>query len=484
MEGRSLVALAALAALLSLTGCPPPGNPVTGGGDDTAPRTQSETAVSVTNVRGKHIMTVAYNDESGTASTVLYTPVSRTVLTGASLMGWSYSTDDGVTWTHRKAVPPVSWAALWGDPAIESDFYDQRYVFMSSLAIPLGKMPAGGIVGPVNDFLGGACIARSEDGGMNFAIHQCVFNNFHFYDGGSIVAAGLSSDRRVFAAFVDWTSKKIDVYASPTDTGTFTRMEDPFPNMVMVSHPRLRFDRDTDSLYVAAIQQSDLKVYLNRFSRGWGKPIAASTTMAVNPVIALSDRTIRTAYQFSYDVGTASDNGDDDVRMVYTVRDPETQRYYLRGTKCRRDLSACGDVPQWGTTPGNFRLTGDQFNPNLRAFQGFFGIAPVWKLAYMTREDDPKGNTVSFRHGNLFVLANGTPIFVPFALTGNFFVCSDLRLCLGGGGYWGDYNDVQFSGIASGAAQFLVAFTDSSNGCTKRWEMTSEKVHVRAVEFQ
>ena len=74
----------------------------------------------------------------------------------------------------------------------------------------------------------GACIARSDDGGITFKIHQCVTNNSHFYDGSSMVAAGQPDDHRVFAAFLDVVTGKVDVWASPTDTGVFQRLPDRF----------------------------------------------------------------------------------------------------------------------------------------------------------------------------------------------------------------------------------------------------------------
>ncbi|MEA2626686.1 MAG: hypothetical protein QOD06_2731, partial [Candidatus Binatota bacterium] len=49
-----------------------------------------------------------------------------------------------------------------------------------------------------------------------------------------------------------------------------------------------------------------------------------------------------------------------------------------------------------------------------------------------------------------------------------------------GRGYWGDYDDLQFVGFVehTTTAKFLRTFTDSSARCTKRWEYTSENVHV------
>jgi hypothetical protein len=483
--GRVVVVIAGVAALLIACG-PPPSTRVTGQNpeDPTFNSTQSETAVSVSNTGGHQIITVTYNDETDPNHKLAYTATTRKVLAGASQLGWSYSTDEGKHWTHGGPVaPPDGWAVLWGDPAITNDFYDQRNVFITNLAIPADRMPAGGIDGPVNKYIGGGCVARSVDGGINFGVPQCVTNSGHFYDGGSIVSAGSQFDRRVFAAWVDIDSGKIDIWVAPNPGGTYTMMSNPFPGMHMDSHPRLRFDRNTGSLYVAAIAGSDGRVYINQFTNTWGKPVVASLPTPFNPDIKLSDRTIRTAYQFSYDVGSSSQNGDDSIRMLYTVKDPQTGRFYVRGSYCTFDLAKCGpafkDAPEWGTTPGNFELSGQQFNPLVRNFQGFFNLPAVWKVTYESTEDDPGGNKVSFEEGNLAVLPNGSKAFVPFDLVAPQVPCPDLR------GYWGDYDELQFAGFANDSTvpRFILPHSDSNQGCPSRWQYTSKELHVSAVLF-
>lgn len=478
--------IATLVAASLLVGCgAPPGVDVTGANsqDVTWDRDQSETAVNVSNVPGpKQIITVSYNDDTNTEKTIIYGPNSRHTSSGASLMGWSNSVNGGKTWNYGgKVVPPGDWPVLWGDPSLAADFMDQRYVFMANLAVPAAKMPVSGIDGALNSYLGGACIARSQDGGLTFGIAQCVSSNNDFYDGSSMVAAGSAFDRSVFAAFRDVDKNRIDVWKSPSDTGQFQMLPDPFLGIPIGSHPRLRFDPDSDSLFVAALGADDNKIYVNRFSGGgWGAPVVASGVPTVgNPDINLSDRVLRTAYQFSFDIGTPSVNGGDDLRFAYTAFDQASNRFYIRGSYCSFDLSGgCHDAPEWGTTPGNLNLSGDQFHPYVRAFRGFFTLSPVWKLAYTTREEDPSGNTLSIRQGNLAVLASGTRVFLPFSLPGGLLVCPDIR------GYWGDYNELQFAGIdQSGNAQFMLTFSDSSKGCLTRWEFTSHHVHVTSVVF-
>jgi len=142
--------------------------------------------------------------------------------------------------------------------------------------------------------------------------------------------------------------------------------------------------------------------------------------------IPVGPQTIRMAYGFSFDVGNPSttelDNGgtrvnDDAVRMLYTTRDAESQRIYVRGSSCRADLSVCKDVPQWGTTPGNLNTPRNQWNPTVKAWIGFIGLPPVWKATYQTTDDDP--NAVSIKQGNLAV----APVTRSYAIRGWDSIC-------------------------------------------------------------
>ena len=86
---------------------------------------------------------------------------------------------------------------------------------------------------------------------------------------------------------------------------------------------------------------------------------------------------------------------------------------------------------------------------------------------------------MSIHQGNLAVLPNGTRILLPFKLIKSHLVCSDLR------GYWGDYDDMELVGFTSSqTAIFMRAFSDSSQGCTKRWEYTSHHLHVSSATIK
>ncbi len=82
---------------------------------------QSETATSVSNFNARSVITVAFNDDTPAGGKIQYTPTTRTVHADASLMGWSYSEDDGTSWNYGGNVKPSDdWPVLWGDPAIAS----------------------------------------------------------------------------------------------------------------------------------------------------------------------------------------------------------------------------------------------------------------------------------------------------------------------------------------------------------------------------
>lgn len=483
-----------------LTGCAQPGTPITGSKEDS--RTQSETAAA-TSYAGRNAMVVTYNDETGTESTIQYTPTGRKVLHGASLMGWSYSLDFGKTWKYGgKVNPPKGWAALWGDPAMTTSNAAYRYVFISNLAIPDSKMPAGGINGSVvvtgNDsYIGGACFARSSDGGITFQNYQCVTNNVknstpntekgHFYDGGSMAS---SRQGEIFAGFMDYTTGQIDVYRSPDANGAFKMLPNPFPNIEIYNHPRLRVDLASGALYVAG-EATNHVVFLNRYANGqWGQPVQASDVGVTFPCIAFepggcdtgsTKLHLRTGPQFSFDIGAASDDaGSDAIRLLHTRQDPQTQRYYVTGYRCPLALQpGCIAVPQWGTTPGNLSLKGDQFNPNVSAWPGFIGLPPAWKATYVEREE-PNPSKITLSQGNLGYLPNGTPIYVPFDLIKNQTFCPDQR------GYWDDYDDMIVAGFINNSttASFFRPLSDSSLGCNSRWAYTSSHLHVRGFVFQ
>jgi hypothetical protein len=487
--------LPACAALL-LGACEPPDHyAVTGknDGDPTWKGTQSETATAVAFAGDKTIFISTYNDDTDDGK-VVYSDTDRVLFRGASLLGWSYSQDRGKTWTYGgKVKPPPGIGVLWGDPAIVTSRTHSNRVYISSLAIATEKIPLDGHHGYLTDgSITGACVARSDDSGMHFAIQSCFSNAGHFYDGAAL-AAGFGSDPRIFAAYVDVNTSHIDVWVSPNGTDAFVKIADPFPTLPMNSHPRLAYDQVTGALLVAAIATGDQRVYMNRLvGNTWQLPIPA-TLPTTRVDIPVGTQTLRMASGFSFDVGSPSfvelesgeiKFGDDAIRILYTTRDAGSKRIYVRGSACRADVGTCKDVPQWGTTPGNLYTPRDQWNPTVRAWIGFFGLPAEWKATYQTTDDDP--NRVSIKQGNLAVLPNGVPSFVPFDFVAPRIVCPDFRDGSAANakfGYWGDYDEMTFAGFdpQSTTPEFLVSFSDSSLGCLSQSKFTSNHLHVSAA---
>lgn len=471
---------------------------VTGTSPPTSAGEQSETAATTSFASNVNRIVVTYNDETGEAPFISYAPMDRVIHSGASLMGWSYSEDGGARWTYGgKVAPPRGWAVLWGDPAIATSGAAYNVVFISNLAIPSSKFPAGGIHGYVyygngkSSYIGGACIARSTDGGRTFAAYQCVSNTApvvdvpdatqgHFYDGGSMAsnAAG-----EVFAAYNDIATELIDVYRSPGANGEFTMLPTPFPNMVAASHPRLRIGLD-GTLYVAAQivgSGGAYFIYLNRYANGaWGTPKLASDASELYPLIDLgtivqgAELTLRTGPQFGYDVGVASAGGQDAVRMLYVRRDT-TGHLYLDASACSADLGTCKRVPGWrfqGGGPGNTPV--DTFNPDVVAWRGFIGLPPTWQASWGYHVDAQGSINVSRA---TLGYVNGTALLFPVDILRNTPVCSDTR------GYWGDYDAMILAGFQGTATQWMRFATDSSAGCTRRWEFIAVTQHVQQSSY-
>lgn len=229
--------------------------------DPTANLQQAETGINVSFLGTSSVVSVVYNDFTNEVPAfIIYPPGNRQILPGASLAGWSVSTDGGGSFHYGgKLTPPAGWDVLWGDPSVTGSRLDHHYAYMSSLAVPHWKYPVPGpITGPINAFLGGACIGRSTDGGATYtaAAADCLTRNGDFYDGGSMVT---DNSGNVYASFVDVTTNSIDVWRAPGDGTPFALLPSqpfyagtPFAKVIF-SHPRLRYDVFNGYLYAMAL---------------------------------------------------------------------------------------------------------------------------------------------------------------------------------------------------------------------------------------
>ena len=478
-------------------------NEVTGAkGDPTASGTQSETAATTALAGGVTRIVVTYNDDTNAGNAVTYTSTTRHISKGASNLGWSYSDDGGGSWHYGgKLKPPKGWAVLWGDPAITTSQTNYSVVFISNLAMPNSKFPAGGIDGSVDPFapesyIGGACIAKSTDSGKTFANYQCVTDTSpvegvgdatqgHFYDGGSMVA---SNTGEVFAAFVDVATSQIAVYRSPSDSGNFKLTAPPFPGMYVAAHPRLRAARD-GSVYVAAQvigQDQNSYIYLNRWSGGsWGKPIQASYptvfygSLDFGTQVDGSELTLRFGNSMSYDVGASSPNGSDAIRLLYVRRDSPNGPRYIDASACYADLHACAQVPQWvfkGGGPGNSQV--DVINPEVAAWPGFIGLPPTWQATWAYHYGHTGTVNVARATLGYFPNTDNPLVIFPVDILRNTPVCSDS-----GRGYWGDYDAMLQVGWQGASSVWMRFLTDSSQGCPKRWTYLGETQHLQQANY-
>lgn len=460
-------------------------------------RTQSETAVALGNASGFQNVVVAYNDESGTEATIAYTSSTRDVCTGATLAGFSYSLNQGATWTKgTKLSPPSGWAILWGDPAATGSSHNASYVFFSSLAAPMSKWPvsgcwSGSMVPPnlVDSPLGGACIARSSDGGQTFsflAAQPCLSNQGHFYDGG---AMAVTPNGGVYAAYEDVVTAKIDVWFAPTETSQLSLLaSNPFPGKSIQSHPRIRATSDNKLIVLA--QDGNGALWISKWSgSSWSTPTFVGNA-ALYPSVALSapddpSITVRTGPQFSFDIGATSAAGNDPIRILYAYRNPNFGNVLqLDVSYCNSDLTACG-VPNaaswsgWHYPPVSWPSnTGDVFNPAITA------SGNQWKISFLSRE------MYAFGTSQVALLGADLRQTGSKALINIAQISYAERPCPDNRGYWGDYDGMVGLGVdlLTGKQRFLRPMSDSTSsnggfgGCT-RWQYTSDPLHLTSFRF-
>jgi hypothetical protein len=341
-----------LTACISASACAP-GNPVTGQNDEdpTINGSQAETAATRALAHETPVLVIAYNDDTvetnpaTNAPYVQYSPTGRVVFPGASLLGWSYSTNGGSTWKYGGKVRPpaeLGISALWGDPAIVTSKYSPNLVYISALAADSQIVPSAGLSG--NMATSGACIARSTNGGIAFSVFQCFSTNRDFYDGASLAAAGGPGDHRIFAAYTDMNLHQIHVWQSDDGLTPFHRITDPFPGMSAIAHPRMAYDDETGALLIAAMAfnpaASDYRIYMNRLvGNQWQTPKLVSQPATSVFSVPVGTASVRTASSFSFDVGTPSRRRPqnstylvrlldvpDGIRLLYTTRDSAMNR--------------------------------------------------------------------------------------------------------------------------------------------------------------
>jgi hypothetical protein len=429
----------------------------------------AETAITIVPFNGTYNKVVAFNFDD--PAHIAYTPTTRVTSSGASGIGWNYSIGGGIgnpfTGSPKRLTPPAGWPILWGDPGIGQS--GNGLVFMTTLAVPQSKMPAGGgtISGSLEPYLGGACVARSSDGGQNFSVtaSDCLHDaSFNFYDGSDVT--GTTATGPVAAAFYSVDFGRIDVWIAPTPTSPFAMVATPFPGKNIVDHPRLAHLGTTGIAVLAADSGGNL--WLSYYNAGaWTAPLLAGTGYS-KQTLTIGGQSMRRGAQ--YDLAFApSTVGPGYMEVVFTKWNGHS---IISNSFCN------------STCTQNFRTVDpgvNVFNPAVGTFQqGNPGGASTFEVMAWTQAVG--GTNVQLFSSSIAGVSG--PI-TGHAETGSTPVCPDTR---SGGGYWGDY-DAHLAVLPQSYPTrplFWQAFSDSTDGsqnpaCTQQWTYRSTNVNVSAT---
>jgi hypothetical protein len=167
--------------------------------------------------------------------------------------------------------------------------------------------------------------------------------------------------------------------------------------------------------------------------------------------------------------------------MMFTRYSSLNGRLFIAGAGCMLGNQNCQYIPEWGTGEGDKDKVNASYNP-------LVPLVPIDGDGQQGRalaldgiaHDLPCRRRVGSRSGwvawAMFEDQNGQDLFIHLAIfqLPNQILCADLR------GYWGDYDDLQALGPVPGRTSnvFARTITDSSQGCSYRWQYTSSQVHV------
>jgi hypothetical protein len=411
---------------------------------------------------GSHQVVVGY---SGADPLILYNGDRRMVRRNASRMYRALLTPESNTSSGGRVAPPPGWPVLWGEPAITRNRVNPNLIYLTNVAVPNAKFPAAGYIvneletriglpaGYCDSYLGGACIARSTDGGRTFAISDadCVRRvTGTCTEGAPYVATALetSPEGRVYAAYTDRSRGLVDVYMASGPTGSFTRVTDSPTTVSAPMGPRLKYG--PGGLYM--LVRSGSSLYLTRYEGGsshngtWTPKVLVASGSVEEPIHFPDGRYIELRTQYDLDIGPSDDTDEPgvEVRIAYAIFDGGT--YRVRVARCTTGTPiTCATPLNWA--PFNFPIGEERFGPTIAYVQSADG-APKWALSWYDRRAVPHGPYLELWRGN--VRAN------PDRLT-------ELRQepfqvpCPSTQGYWGYYD-----GMAAGPDGFTVrGFSDS-----------------------
>lgn len=444
---------------------------------------------------------------------------------GASIAGFSYSLDGGVTWqvpTVGKIYPsfvdgcglpnctfgdPV--AVLWGDPALMAGFKKHNLVAYATLAVSreafdaakIGISPCGGNDGALHcfpsgqpDLIDSACVAFSNDGGRAFTSLFCKRPNDIGATGSDQTTVGIDKNDQIFLAFDDYAHEKIDLYQIFTlaSEGGFQVVFNQLaidPQMQTASHsPRIVRDQ-AGELWLAASKLSPNDVRLchrpapRMFGSG-GCDFVGQITTRAEPIPALLNSNvgpIRTGVTVSFAANRVTPTVPQvlphtDFYFAYHRRDG-MKVLHTGATACRLWVVAnnpftCKDVEAWGT----FSMDGSsqQFQPAMELVASQDGSYVDAQYAYyqVDASDIVAGHARVRRavlRGSPFGGPPSTARFEDLPLARDPAVCAAKGYASGTRFYWGDFFGFRFVPPPPGSLlpprHLVVYSSDDREGC-------------------
>lgn len=435
---------------------------------------QSETAV----VSSGDSRYIAYNAHDPQKVTILPNDTGRVICKGATGIGYSYSGDNGATWSAGKLSMPNSWYMMWGDPAMTTaGLGDNRRVFLSSLgltqaqvdALPPGlKTPQGCLThggnGGVGDFGPiSASIWRATVGGNFQLVGGIAGANL---DGGS----GTYISETAYFGYFDSTHGTVVVAKIGIEGGPSFVAAPPFANVT--GHPVLVRGWASNAVGVTVVVPSGSNLQLATY-----KPASNTWTGITTVATNFSDADVV--------VGNKSIRGRAFTAQIRGANGPVTRVVvtwqYIEGGKARLasgicDLSTpvtCERVMGW-TAPGQL---------------GFNALMPA--LVQRTR---PMGDHADYRTYLTYWTdqgqAPGQLQMVFSHLTteggqGTASVGSPQTPCPDTRGYWGDYDFAYTESRGVGNwSRILRPFTDSTGAACQPKKFQASPQHVSLFAWQ
>lgn len=401
------------------------------GRDITDEAHQSESVTAISRNGSNFVVTVGYNDQTidPLFPTIIYTDFTvtgdprdgtgRLITKGQTLMGWSYSTNGGRTFTYGGRVkPPTGWSLIWGDPAITKVSIDDPNVYYAQIAGTTAAFEATwdpslqAIVSSgqnIANALNGYCISRSTDRGVTFNAIGCV--NTGFQDGTAVAVAMDQANRH--EVYVGGTGNKVSRMDGESMTFSTTAIDPPIvfgANQFGNDHPRMRVNNGI--LYYAravSTNQGSILV-INRLNAATNATtwLGQATVMCgANPcrplggdALLATGKFLAAGPTFSFDFGQDT-NGQQKLRVAFTAQDGAFNGPNLRAinvAECDLDVTNCR-LTGWSTNGD----VNEEINPSIRFSGG------RWVVTWRKIDPGTPNNTMRHVVGHMnFVAAQET----------------------------------------------------------------------------